>query len=75
MMEKLAMKPYTYSARNGAGPVIIILIPKTSIPANMISPYFIPFRSSLTKFRQTEVIAYVIVSIEKMKPIYVTVSP
>lgn len=68
-------KAYTYSSRKGAGPVRIMLQPKIRRPANIISPYFIPFLSSLTTLRQSDVKTYAIVSIEKMRPICVTVSP
>lgn len=61
---------YTYSGRKGAGPVRIMEKTKKQSPPNIIRPYFIPLRSSLTPFRHMEVKAYVTVSIEKIPPIY-----
>ena len=43
---------------------------KKQSPPNIIRPYFIPLRSSLTPFRHMEVKVYVTVSIEKIPPIY-----
>ena len=49
-----------------------MLIAKRRRPANWIKPYFLPFRSSFTKFRPKEVQLYVMVSMEKTRPICVT---
>ena len=56
----------------GAGPYMNMLTTNSKSPANWINPYFIPLRSSLTKFRPNDVREYVIVSIEKTRPICVT---
>ena len=50
-----------------------ILRPKKRRPPNYSRPYFIPLRSSFTKLRHIDVSVYVIVSIEKTRPICVTV--
>ena len=62
----------TYSSKKGAGPDIIIHSPNKSRPKNINKPYFIPFLSSLTKFKPIDVIVYDIVSMENTRPICVT---
>ena len=65
----LSDKLGTYSGRKGAGPYPIIQAVKNNMPANWIMPYFIPSLSPLTKLSKKEVIVYVTVSSENIRPI------